>query len=122
MRKDGRESASSKAGTARWLPSKRRLRKLIEEAIVDAYTDSEQRTGLFTMIDQHLALPFDTQVLGAIVSVMRIDITTADEIVAVCRHGGKRQSIPILDLPLPKPPPAGAQWIDAYRLWSKGGK
>src|SRR5215469_13941828 len=104
MRKDGCETVSSKAGTARWPASKRRLRNMIEEAIVDAHTESEQRTGLFTVIEQYLALPFDTQVLGVIVSVLRIDITTADEIVAVCRHGGKRQSIPILDLPLPKPP------------------
>jgi hypothetical protein len=107
MRKDGRETESSKAGTARWPPSKRRLRKMIEEAIVDAHTESEQQTGLFTMIDWHLAVPFDTEVLVAIVSVLRIDITSADEIVAVCRRGGKHQSIPILDLPLTKPPPAG---------------
>lgn len=120
MRKDGRETVSSKPRTARRPPSKRRLRALVEEAIVDAYSESEQRTGLFTMIDGHLALPFDTEVLGVTVSVQRIDLTTADEIVAICRRGGKRQSIPILDLPLQKPPPAGAEWIEAYRLWSKG--
>ena len=30
------------------------------------------------------------------------------------------QRIPILDLPLPTPPPEGAQWIEAYRRWAKG--
>lgn len=27
------------------------------------------------------------------------------------------QRIGVLDLPLPTPPPAGAQWIEAYRHW-----
>jgi hypothetical protein len=50
------------------------------------------------------------------VSVEQIDLTIADEIVAICRRDRKRRSIPILYLP----PPAGAEWIEAYRLWSKG--
>jgi hypothetical protein len=52
----GRNTASPKAGKVRWPPSKRRLRELVEDAVVDAYTESEQRTGLFTMIEDHLAL------------------------------------------------------------------
>jgi hypothetical protein len=28
------------------------------------------------------------------------------------------QAIGILDLPLPAPPPAGAEWIEAYRHWA----
>jgi len=51
--------------------------------------------------------------------VERIDLTVADQIVAVCRRGAKRQWIPILDLPLPQPPPAGAEWIEAYRRWAR---
>jgi len=34
------------------------------EAIVDAYGESEQAVGLYTMIEKHLALPFETMVLG----------------------------------------------------------
>jgi hypothetical protein len=101
-------------------PSKRRLRKPVEEAIVDAYDESEQRTGFFSMMEEHLAPPFDTELLDITVTVERVNLTTAEEIVAICHRGGKRQPIPILDLPLPKPPPAGAEWIEAYRLWSKG--
>lgn len=86
---------------------------------IDAYAKSEQCTGLFTMIESRLALPFETELLRATVSVERIDLTVAGEIVAICRRGTKRQSIPILDLSVPKPPPAGAEWIQAYRLWSK---
>ncbi len=86
---------------------------------MDAYNDSEQRTGLFTMIEEHLKLPFETKVLGVAVAVERIDLSQADEIVAKCRRGHERQSIPILDLPLPKPAPAGAEWVEAYRYWAR---
>jgi hypothetical protein len=92
----------------------------VEEAIVDAYGESEQRTGLFTMIEENLRLPFETELLGVRAVVERVDLTDADEIIAICRRGSKRQRIPILDLPLPKPPPAGAEWIEAYRHWSRG--
>ncbi|MFK4035944.1 hypothetical protein ACI2LC_09120 [Nonomuraea wenchangensis] len=29
------------------------------------------------------------------------------------------QAIGILDLPLPDPPPAGAEWIRAFRRWAR---
>jgi hypothetical protein len=103
-----------------WPPSNIRLQKLIEQAIVDAYGESEQRVGFCTMLEDNLRLPFDTEVLGVAVTVERIDLTDLDEIVAVCRRGGTRQVIPILDLPLPEPPPAGAEWIEAYRSWALG--
>jgi hypothetical protein len=96
-----------------------KLDKLIEEATVDCYNDSEVLTGFFTMIEENLATPFVTQVLGLEVHVSRIDLTDADRIVAVCVRGGARQAIPILDLPLPDPPPKGAEWIEAYRRWAR---
>ncbi len=106
--------------SGRWPPNKARLEQLVEEAIVDAYGESEQRTGFFTMIDANLATPFETEVLGASVIVEGLELTDADEIVAICRRGGNRQRIPILNLPLPKPPPEGAEWIEAYRFWARG--
>ncbi|HYT68544.1 MAG TPA: hypothetical protein VEL51_19105, partial [Vicinamibacterales bacterium] len=39
---------------------------LIEEAVVDAYTEAEQVVGFHATIEQHLALPFETVVLRAI--------------------------------------------------------
>jgi hypothetical protein len=96
---------------------KARLDALVEEATVDCYNESEQATGLFTMIDEHLAVPFETTVLGMAVTVDRVDITQDDRIVAICKRGGRLQRIGILDLPLPKPPPRGAEWVDAYRHW-----
>lgn len=93
------------------------LDQLIEEATVDAYDESEQALGFFSMLDEHLALPFTTRVLGQEVAVAKVDITRCDQIVAVCSPGRETQAIPILDLPMPSPLPAGAEWIEAYRRW-----
>jgi hypothetical protein len=62
------------------------LDALIEEATVDAYNEHEQITGLFTMLDEHLAVPFDTELLGITVTVKKIDLTVEHEIVAICRR------------------------------------
>jgi len=95
---------------------------MIEEAIVDAYGDSEQVGGFYTMLDEHLDVPFETTLLGVPVTVKSVDLTERDEIVAICSRGRLRQSIPILDLVLPSPAPAGAEWIEAYRCWVRGGR
>lgn len=92
---------------------------LIEEATVDAYNDDEQITGLFTMLDEHLAVPFDTELLGNAVTVKKIDLTVEHEIVAICHRDGHKQAIPILDLPLPVPRPDGTEWIEAFRYWRR---
>ena len=93
------------------------LDKLIEEATTDAYNESEQAGGFFAMIEENLSLPFTTQVLGQAVAVAKIDLTGRDQIVAICVRGKATQAIPILDLPMPEPPPEGAEWIAAYRRW-----
>lgn len=96
------------------------LDALVERATIDCYGLEEQATGLYTMIQEHLATPFQTQVLGATVTVRDVDLTDEDRIVAICVRGSARQAISILDLPLPAPRPAGAEWIDAYRRWLRG--
>ncbi len=55
--------------------------------------------------------------LGVEVTVERVDLSGEDQIVAICSREKLRQTIPLLDLPLPTPPPEGAQWIEAYRHW-----
>jgi hypothetical protein len=94
------------------------LEALIEEATVDAYGEEEQRMGFFTMLEDNLDVPFETEVLGAPVEVTGIAVNDAEEIVAVCRHGKHTQRIPLVDLPLPTPPPEGFAWIEAYRLFA----
>ena len=111
-----RQRSSSRRSSA----SPSRLERMISEAIVDCYDDSEQAMGLFNMIEEKLRLPFTTIVLGIQVSVEKIELNDAEEIVAVCTRGLKRQRIPVVDLPLPSARPEGAEWIEAYRLWARG--
>jgi hypothetical protein len=65
-------------------------------------------------------MPLHTRPLISAAASVVIDMTDADDIVAVCKRGAKRQKIPVLDLALPSPPPKGAEWIAAYRHWRKG--
>lgn len=96
-----------------------KLDAMVAEATVDAYGDDEQLTGLYTMIEEHLAVPFTTRVLGVEATMRRVDLRNTD-IVAICHRGRERQAISILELPLPDPLPEGAEWIAAYRHWAKG--
>jgi hypothetical protein len=107
---------------ARQRVDKARLEALIEEAVVDAYDKDERRMGFLTMLQESVAVPFDTEVLGVPVEVTEIETNDAEEIVAVCKHGRHVQRVPLVDLPLPEPLPEGFEWIEAYRLFaSRGG-
>ena len=94
---------------------------MIDEATVDCYNEHEQATGLFTMIENKVAVPFDTTILGVRVTVESFDIRANGQIVTICVRDGQRQPIPLADLPLPTPVPDGAEWIEAYRHWLAGG-
>ena len=99
--------------------SRAQLDALVQEATVDCHDEDEQVTGLYTMIEDNLAMPFDTTVLGVEVTVEGVDLTDHGHIVAKCKRMAFRQAIPLLDLPLPTPAPEGAQWIEAYRHWGR---
>jgi hypothetical protein len=111
---------ASRPKPRRRAPAGTALDRLIEEATVDAYGESEQRVAFYTMLEENLRVPFRTEVLGVPTIVERLDMTDDDQIVAICRCGRARQAVPILDLPLPKPLPEGAEWIAAYRRWTRG--
>jgi hypothetical protein len=69
------------------------LDKLIEEATTDAYNESEQAGAFLVMIEENLALPFVTQVLGQEVTVGKVDITKRDQIVAICGQLDKLRAV-----------------------------
>jgi hypothetical protein len=71
------------------------------------------------MLEDNLEVPFATEILGFEVTVERVHMTDDEQIVAVCVRGKSRQRVPILDLPLSNPSPAGAEWIDAFRRWAR---
>jgi Calcium binding len=97
--------------------SEAELDALIDQATVDCYNEDEELAGFAVMIEDNLAVPFETTVLGVTVTVKQIDQAESG-IVAICVRGKHRQAIPLLDLPLPDPPPQGAEWIAAYRHWA----
>jgi hypothetical protein len=52
-----------------------RLDALIEQAIVDASGTAEQAVGFHATLEQQLAMPFHTIVLGVTVTVRKLDVT-----------------------------------------------
>lgn len=120
-RPTSREGGASQVPTRRRL-SKKNLEALVEEATVDCHGESEQATGLFTMIEEHLSIPFQATVLGVEVMVEKIDITERDDVIVRCRRGADRQWLRLVDVPPPHPTPAGWEWVEAYRHWAGGGR
>ncbi len=74
-------------------------------------------SALFAAVEENLAVPFSTSVLGVEVTVRGIDLSPDGRIVALCTRGEFRQTIGLLDLPLPVSAPDGVEWVEAYRYY-----
>ncbi len=97
-----------------------RLRRLIQEAIVDSNGEDEQHSGLLTMIEENVDLPFGAMVIGEDVEVVAFEWPEAGYgLYAVCQRSGKRYRIDVNSLQWVKPHPKGFEWIEAYLLWRK---
>jgi hypothetical protein len=99
--------------------SEAELRAMVEEAIIDAIDREEALMGFCSLIEENLAVPFTTTVLGVKVKVNAVVQSSDGYLVAKCSRGAAQQAIGLLDLPLPDPAPAGAEWIEAYRHWCR---
>src|SRR5207302_483760 len=115
-----RSVSHSGARRGRSKPSQKQLTDMIAEATVDCYNEDEAAVGFFTMIEDQLRIPFKCKVLGLEVVVEKVTLGRDGGIEAICRHGSSKQRIPLLELRLPVPAPAGSEWVEAYRQWSKG--
>jgi hypothetical protein len=91
---------------------------MVENTIMDAHDEAEQRLAFEAMLEEQLAVPFTTNVLGMSVVVEGLDRNEIEDVVAICRRGPHRQLISLIDLPRPSSPPAGWEWIEAYRCWA----
>jgi uncharacterized Zn finger protein len=114
-----RRAAVRRPSTPSRGPSRAALERLIDAATVDCHNESEERTGLYEMIHEYLEVPFVTTLLGVTVSVVAIDLTDDDRIVAVCQRGRDVLRVSLLELPLPLPGPGGSVWVYAYRHWAR---
>jgi hypothetical protein len=56
--------------------SRAKLMQLIEEAVLDAYTEEEQAAEFLTVIEEHLALPFSVKILGVDADAEKVDVCT----------------------------------------------
>jgi len=63
--------------------SKNTLNAMIEEATMDACDLSEEASGFFAMLQEHLSVPFETTVLGLPVTVKSIQLNAGGQIVAL---------------------------------------
>ena len=68
--------------------SKPRLDELVDDALTDANGESEQVTGFYTMLENDLHLPFETQILGVTATVESIDITEDDQTTSLLQSVG----------------------------------
>ncbi len=96
---------------------KSELRRLIDDALVDACGEAEQATAFYTMIEDHLTLPIKTAILGIAVTVERVELNDRDDVVFVCRRGKHRLRVSAADLPDPGSIPEGWEWVEAYSAW-----
>ena len=98
-----------------------RLRRLIEEVLVDAYEENEQHGAFLVILEDRVACPFTALVVGEEVDVRGFDWEGAPhEIVALCRRKGRTYRVNAIALEWAGRRPAGAEWFDAYRAWLTG--
>lgn len=97
------------------------VRRLVEEAVVDAYGDAEQETAFLTAMEDELPFPFKALVVGEEVTVAGIDSGPGGRgIEALCERNGKTYRVGVLALEWSGRPPSGAEWLEAYAAWLKG--
>ena len=97
------------------------VREAFENAIIDAYGDSEQHSGLLTMIEEEVKFPFRAKVMGELVSVVGMEWPDGDEfgLDFVCECGGERHRIEARSVDLVPPLPEGHLYIAAYLDWKR---
>ena len=99
-----------------------RIRKLIEEAVVDAYTEDEQEMGFMVGMENDMSFPFTALVVGEEVEVVGVEMEPGERgIMAVCERNGRQYRVSITSLEWSGKSPRGAEWIKAYRCWLRGG-
>lgn len=63
---------------------------LIEEAIIDAYGEDEQRVGFLVMFEENIPVPFSATIAGLSIRVTKFDVDD-HRIFVRCMRDGKTQ-------------------------------
>ena len=90
------------------------LEEARDEATVDCYGDDEFLSGLLTMAQQELVVPFEARVIGQRVSVVDTEWTDGTELALVVEFNEQRHRVAAHSVELHPPFPDGAVWLAAY--------
>lgn len=116
------KSSGSKGGKS-WTRGldKQQVREALEEATVDAYDESEQHSGLLSVIEDALSFPFQAKVMGEVATVVGMEWPENDEfgLDLVCERNGKRHRIEARSVELIEPLPKGHLFLAAYLEWKR---
>ena len=117
--KSSKPNGGGKSWTQRL--DERKVQEALVEATVDAYNDSEQHSGLLSVIEEELAFPFPARVLGEVVSVVGMEWPESDEfgLDLVCERNGERHRIEARSVELLEPLPKGHLSLAAYLAWKR---
>jgi hypothetical protein len=74
------------------------------------------------MLEEHLTVPFITEILGVAVRVARVDLMTLKQSSRSVAIDGNGNGSRFSTFRCPHPPPDGWEWIEAYRYWARGGR
>ena len=116
-------SRKSENSVVKWTESldERQVREAFEDAVVDAYGEHEQHSGLLTMIENEVKFPFCAKVLGELVSVVAMERPEDDEfgLDFVCERNGEQHRVGARSVDLVPPFPDGHLYIAAYLDWKR---
>ena len=98
------------------------VQEAMDDAQIDCYGEYEQHTGLLTMIQNVLALPFNAQVLGDTVEIVAVEWPENDEfgLDLIVERNGQRHRIDARSVDLLPPFPKGHLYLAAYLDWRRG--
>ncbi len=98
------------------------LRRLINEATVDCYTEEEAEVGMAVSVQDGVVCPFKAKVIGEQVEVVELrDREFGIGVDAESRYKGKNYRIDIFSLEWPRRKPPGFEWVEAYQAFLSGG-
>ncbi len=102
--------------------SKTQLDKLLKEAMVDAYGDEEQFSGVVVTLQDNLPFPFEAKAVGETVEVIGIDERRSGlgrGAIAVVRKGNREHGVALSELEMPGNF-KGRKWLEMYEYYIQG--
>lgn len=96
------------------------IREARQEAIVDAYDEYEQHSGLVAVIQDELQFPFRAKVLGEELEI--VDVAWPEggfDLDLICVRDGNKYPIEARNVELLEPLPPGHLYLAAYLDWKR---